>query len=139
MVIAIVVGSVLFALSAIHWYWVAGGKRGSIAAIPSNGSELLFQPSRLATGMVASALALAGWFVLELGGVFAQLLFPDWLLLFGGCALSIVFIARSIGEFRWLGFFKKRRDTVFAKWDSLLYSPLCLCIGIAVMMLVVHL
>lgn len=91
MIIAIVVGSILLALSAVHWYWIAGGKRGLIAAIPSNGSELLFSPSKLATGMVASALAVAGWFVLELGGVFTQLLFPDWLLLFGGWALSIVF------------------------------------------------
>lgn len=43
---------------------VGRGTRGALAAIPSNGSDLLFRPSKAATGIVAGALALAGWFVL---------------------------------------------------------------------------
>ncbi|SDD51165.1 Protein of unknown function [Paenibacillus sp. UNCCL117] len=124
------VGGILLLLSGIHLYWMAGGTRGALAAIPSKGSELLFRPTPVATGVVAGALALAGWFVLELGGVAGRQLFPDWLFGFGGWVLSAVFIIRAAGDFRWVGFFKKQQGTLFAKWDTLLYSPLCLFLGI---------
>ena len=134
-VVTWIVGGVLFLLSGIHLYWMTGGRRGALAAIPSKGSELLFRPTKIATGIVAGALALAGWFVLELGEVVERLLFPDWLFFYGGWALSGVFIIRTVGEFRWIGFFKKQKGTLFAKWDTLLYSPLCLFIGICLVFL----
>ncbi|TCZ78124.1 DUF3995 domain-containing protein [Paenibacillus albiflavus] len=130
-----VVGGILFLLSGIHLYWMAGGRRGALAAIPSKGSELLFRPTNVATGIVAGALALAGWFVLELGEVVEWLLFPDWVFIYGGWVLSAVFIIRAIGDFRWIGFFKKQKGTLFAKWDTMLYSPLCLFIGICLIFL----
>ncbi len=125
-----IVGGVLFLLSGVHLYWMAGGRRGATAAIPSNGSELLFRPSMAATGIVAAALALAGWFVLELGEVVAWHVFPDWLHRYGGWGLAGLFLVRSVGDFRFMGFFKKQKGTLFAKWDTVLYSPLCLFIGI---------
>ncbi|UHA75125.1 DUF3995 domain-containing protein [Paenibacillus sp. 481] len=133
--LAWVTGGILFLLSGVHIYWVLGGKKGAVAAIPSNGSKPLFKPSKIGTLIVAGALAIAGWLVLELG-VMKGLLFPDWLIGYGGWALSIVFILRAIGEFKWLGFFKKERGTLFAKWDSALYSPLCLVIGICIVFIV---
>lgn len=124
-----IVGGVLFLLSGIHLYWMAGGRIGALAAIPSTGSESLFRPTAMATGFVAVALAIAGWFVLELGEVVQRVLFPDWLLIYGGWTLASVFILRAVGDFRWVGFFKKQQRTVFAKRDTVLYSPLCLFIG----------
>ncbi|MFC5401314.1 DUF3995 domain-containing protein [Cohnella soli] len=121
--------SVLFLLSGIHFYWMAGGKLGVFSAIPSRGSELVFYPSNVGTGIVAGALALAGWFVLELGEAVERTLFPDWLLMYGGWVLAFVFIIRTIGDFRWVGFFKKHKGTLFAQRDTMLYSPLCLLIG----------
>jgi hypothetical protein len=53
------------------------------------------------------------------------------------CMVGIIFIARSIGEFRWLGFFKKHRGSAFSKWDTLMYSPLCLLLGAAVIYILV--
>lgn len=53
-----IVGNVLFRLSGIHPYWIAGGRIGALAGIPSNGSESLFRPTGIATGFVAVALAL---------------------------------------------------------------------------------
>ncbi|MCI3926973.1 DUF3995 domain-containing protein [Paenibacillus sp. TRM 82003] len=117
---------------------MAGGNRWVSAVIPSKGmeAERLFQPTKLETGSVAAALALAGWFVLELAGVIERVLYPEWLIVYGGWALSAVFIIRSIGDFRWLGFFKSKQGTLFAKMDTLLYSPLCLLIGIGVIILI---
>ncbi|MFF2092725.1 DUF3995 domain-containing protein [Paenibacillus sp. NPDC058174] len=135
-VIAGIIGSILFVLSGIHLYWVAGGRRGLLAAIPSDGSNIKFQPTKIATSVVAGALALAGLFVIELGEVMERLIFPEWLFRYGGWMLSGVFLLRTVGDFRWIGFFKKQKETSFAKWDTLLYSPLCLFIGIGLIFVV---
>ncbi|MBW5447651.1 DUF3995 domain-containing protein [Cohnella sp. CFH 77786] len=129
-VISWIVGAILFLISGIHLYWMAGGRKGALAAIPSAGSEPVFLPTKIATGIVAGALALSGWFVLELGEAIERLLFPDWLLTYGGWTLAGVFLIRTVGDFRWVGFFKKRKGTLFAKWDTVLYSPLCLFLGL---------
>lgn len=129
------ISGILLLLSAVHWYWVAGGRMGILAAIPSDGSTLLFRPSKLATGAVAGLLILAAWFVLEFGGAVENFLFPKWLLTYGGWVLSTVFILRAIGDFMWVGFFKKRKGTLFAQWDTVLYSPLCLCLGIGLLVI----
>lgn len=129
------VSGVLFVVSGVHVYWMFGGKKGAKAAIPSIGSEAKFRPTILATGIVAGALGIAGWFVLELGEVVERFVFPGWFYTYGGWALSGVFIVRAVGEFRWVGFFKKEKGTLFAKWDSTLYSPLCLFIGICLIVI----
>lgn len=127
------IGGILLLLSGVHWYWVAGGRMGIQAAIPSDGSTMLFQHSKLETGTVAGLLLLVAWFVLEFGEEVEPLIFPKWLLASGGWALSTVFILRTIGDFRWVGFFKERKGTLFTQWDTILYFPLCLCIGIGFM------
>ncbi|WP_336077986.1 DUF3995 domain-containing protein [Paenibacillus sp. 203] len=54
---------------------------------------------------------------------------------YGVGLLSCVFILRSIGDFKWVGFFKRKKGTVFAKWDTVLYSPLCFLLGTAILMI----
>lgn len=130
-----IVSSILFVLSGIHVYWMIGGRLGIEAVIPSRGGEVLFRPTRIATAVVASALALSGWFVLELGGGIEQVLFPNEFYKYGGWFLAIVFLLRTVGDFRLMGFFKKEEDTLFAKLDIVLYSPLCLFIGICMIVL----
>jgi hypothetical protein len=124
-----IIGAILFMLSGIHLYWMAGGEAGAKAVIPSNGSEPLFRPGKAGTGMVAAALALAGWFVLELSGAVERYVFPEWLFSFGGWVLGGIFLLRAIGDLKWVGFFKKQRRTLFATWDTMFYSPLCLFLG----------
>ncbi|MDQ0091207.1 hypothetical protein J2T12_004633 [Paenibacillus anaericanus] len=129
------VGGILFVLSGVHGYWLFGGQVGYKAAIPSTGAAMLFKPSRMGTAVVAILLALAAWFVFELGGVRRPLLssifYP-----YGRWLLSGLFIIRAVGDFRWVGFFKRKKGTVFAKWDSVLYSPLCFLLGSALLIIV---
>ncbi|WP_080832282.1 DUF3995 domain-containing protein [Cohnella massiliensis] len=127
--LALLVGIVSFILSGVHWYWVLGGKKGLLVAVPSREGEPLFRPSKRATGGVAALLAAMGLFVLQLGG-YGEPALPSWLFSPGGWGLSAAFILRAVGDFKWLGFFKSRKGTPFAKWDALLYSPLCLLLGI---------
>ncbi|ALA40506.1 hypothetical protein ABE82_02715 [Paenibacillus peoriae] len=128
------VGGILWVLSGMHLYWVFGGQKGAKAAIPSTGTALLFEPSKIGTSIVAILLALAAWFVLELGGV-TQFLFFSSFHSYGAGLLSCIFILRSIGDFKWVGFFKRKKGTVFAKWDTALYSPLCFLLGTAILII----
>jgi hypothetical protein len=47
-------------------------------------------------------------------------------------ALGIVFAARAIGEFRYVGLFKKERSTGFARADTRYFTPLCIAIAAGV-------
>jgi hypothetical protein len=37
---------------------------------------------------------------------------------------------RAVGDFNYIGFFKRRRTTAFAGLDTRLYSPLALALGL---------
>jgi len=123
--------AILLLLALLHLYWLGGGHAGLAAAIPERDGRPLFAPSALATASVAAALAggavlvsaLAGWLALPL---------PSGLRVALGYGLALVFLARAIGDFRWVGFFKRVRGTRFAAWDSRLYAPLCLGLALGV-------
>ena len=122
--------AVIFAiLSFFHLYWAAGGRFGIAAAIPTAGGEHLFKPSPFATILVAVALFAAMLVVLgriKIWGAFV----PSWIFYWGTWVISLLFLLRTIGDFRYVGFFKSVTDTNFARWDTILFSPLCLFIGI---------
>ncbi len=44
--------------------------------------------------------------------------------------ITVLFLLRAIGEFKYIGFFKKIKTTKFSEMDTKVYSPLCLVIGI---------
>jgi hypothetical protein len=54
---------------------------------------------------------------------------PEWLILLGNWLIPIIFLLRAVGEFKYIGFFKKIKKTTFAHWDDRLFSPLCLLIA----------
>jgi hypothetical protein len=43
--------------------------------------------------------------------------------------MAVVFVVRAVGDFHYCGFFKRVRDTAFARYDTLVYSPLCVVIA----------
>lgn len=124
-----VAAAVLFALATLHAYWALGGRGASSAAIPERSGAQLFRPGRIATWAVAAALACAAVVLLGRMG--------RWSLPFGmlpfkaGCwTLAAVFGARAVGDFRYVGFFKRERSSRFARYDSRFYSPLCLALAV---------
>lgn len=123
---------ILLLLSAVHLYWMTGGRAGASIAVPSRGSEPLVRPGRAATGIVMLALAAAAWLVIELGG-WTRIVYSDPWLRCGGPLLGAVFLLRGVGDFRWLGLFKRCKDTPFARWDTRLYTPLCLLLGATIL------
>jgi hypothetical protein len=116
-------------LSLLHLYWAAGGRWGSEVTVPSTMGKRTMNPSRLATVMVAVALGLALLTILGRLGVFGAVL-PAWIFYWGTLGIAGVFLLRAVGDFKLVGFFKQVRGTGFARWDTRLYSPLCLLISI---------
>jgi hypothetical protein len=121
--------SVFAVLSALHVFWAAGGRTGGVA-IPRQGGDALFRPSPLGTLAVALALAAAAASVAAAAG---------W---FGAAAprragravtyvLSVLFLLRAVGDFRYVGFFKSMGGEPFRSWDTWLFSPLCAAIAVA--------
>jgi hypothetical protein len=126
---AIILSFIFFFLSGLHIYWGLGGRRGLAAAVPrkANGAKRI-NPSAFDCFVVAFLLLGAGIFVL----VRAHLLsinLPSWLLHTGSWVLLVIFTARAIGEFRYVGFFKKVKSSRFARLDTKYYSPLCVLIA----------
>jgi uncharacterized protein DUF3995 len=123
---------ILAALAIIHFYWAFGGTFGKSSAIPSQNGKPLFTPTRFTTipvalGLIAMAAliaAKAGWIAAPANSRFVHA---------GLWVVAAIFLLRAIGDFRYVGFFKRYRDTRFAKLDTLAYSPLCLLLACLMM------
>lgn len=120
---------VFVGLAALHFYWAGGGRLALNGAVPIVDDRALFTPGPLASTAVGLALIAAATIVAVRGGLLALDL-PVWFVQFGTWVLVVVFAVRAVGEFRYFGFFKRVRGTIFARRDSLFYSPLCALISL---------
>lgn len=126
--IGLATAAVLFLLSLLHVYWAAGGSRGSVIVLPEKDGAPLFRPGPGATLVVAALLAGAGLILLARLGLWGAGLAPA-LVRIGSWLVAAAFLGRAVGDFRWVGFFKRVRATPFARWDTWLFSPLCVLVG----------
>ena len=128
--LAAINGIIFFLLAAIHLYWVIGGGAGMDLTIPtdSNGRKL-FRPGRMITLVVALGLllfalcnlAFVGWLQIGLHPLYIR---------YGILVIAIIFLMRAIGDFRYIGLAKRHKQRPFARWDTRLYTPLCLALAI---------
>lgn len=123
MILGLAAAAVLAALSAVHGFWAFGGAPTRGTAVPTTeDGEFLFRPALAATLFVAALLLLGGTTLLGRLGVLGSIL-PAPLYRLGTAGLALVLLARAIGDFRWVGFFKRQRATRFAALDSVVYVP----------------
>ncbi|MCU0438659.1 MAG: DUF3995 domain-containing protein [Raineya sp.] len=128
--VVFVLFSIFLALSSIHVYWAFGGRWGIDAALPTTeDNKKLMNPRFLASMIVGGGLLGFGLIVLQKGKIIS-LLEWNWLNQYGLWIIIFIFLARAIGEFRYVGFFKKVKNTPFGKLDTKFYSPLCFLISI---------
>lgn len=117
-------------LSGIHFYWAFGGKWGASAVIPTkDDTQAVMNPGIVATLIVALGLLAFGLLPLILTEII-HFPIPLWLSNSGLWIIAGIFTLRAIGEFNYVGFFKKHKHTKFGKNDSKIYSPLCLLLGV---------
>jgi hypothetical protein len=133
-IVAVALATVFSLLCALHVAWAFGGKLASGAVIPVVEGRPALQPTRATTLVVAGLLAAAALVVLVRAGVLLAG-FPPILASVACSTLGAILVLRGIGEFRLVGLFKSVRGTSFATWDSWLYSPLALALGLAALWL----
>ncbi len=127
--LAVALAAVLAALAGLHVAWAAAG-RSAGAAVPARADGApLFRPGRGLTLAVALALAAAAALVLGRAGLLPRpgpwARDPAPLYRGGTWALGAVLLLRAVGDFRYVGLFKRERGTRFAALDSRVYTPLC--------------
>jgi hypothetical protein len=120
---------ILGGLSLLHAYWALGGRWGSAYTVPIVNGRRSFDPSPLATWVVCALLGAAAVLVMGKAGWIGNGV-PPILFEAGVWGLSLVFLLRTVGNLRTFGFFKTVTGTDFARWDTWLYSPLCLLISL---------
>ncbi len=116
---------VFFLIGIVHLYWAFGGQKGLRAAIPENEKGPLFEAKSFGTFLIAFTF-FTGSFAAAME-MFAIYLISWQHYLYH--VVGIVFFARAIGEFKYVGFFKKVKGTKFAHYDTFFYSPLCLSVS----------
>ncbi|WP_108808565.1 DUF3995 domain-containing protein [Aquimarina spinulae] len=129
-ILSIILCLIFVVLGGFHFYWLFGGVWGLRKVIPTKGNEknTLAIPkfATLVVGLILVAFGLV--YLIKSGFISVQ--FPNWITIYGYWFIPSIFILRAIGEFKYVGYFKKIKNTEFSKADSKIFSPLCLVIGI---------
>jgi len=127
-IVGYTLAGIFAALSILHVYWAIGGRWGYDVAIPTLDGRNLINPSFMATLTAATVLLLAAIVIIgRIGRGYGAV--PDWFYYWASWVIAAVFFVRAVGDFRICGFFKRVRGTRFARWDTQLFSPLCLLIA----------
>ena len=135
--LCVILMTIFLLLAALHFYWLFGGKWGLMYAFPTkNDHSHIHTPPKIATFLVACILLFLGFMYFAKSGI-STIPIPVWVEKYAYWSVPALFSLRAIGEFKYLGFFKKIKHTRFAKADSRLFSPLCL--GIAILAVLIQL
>lgn len=131
--IALLLVFIFLVLSGIHIYWALGGAWGMAAVIPVRVDQKgVISPGWMASLAVALVLLLFAVVSFMHSSITTIPLTPffNFVKAYGLWPIGGIFILRAIGEFNYVGFFKKYKSSVFGRMDTRFYSPLCLLIGV---------
>jgi len=125
--------------AAFHLHWAFGGRLGYSVSLPQrpDGTPVMAQRLgwwRPGAGAVVIALLLLGALALAAEN-WLTLPLPPLLVRTALALAGAAFILRALVPTPWTGFFKRIRTTRWARYDSWLYSPLFLLLGIALIMI----
>ena len=131
MIFLILINTTIFILlSFLHIYWALGGNWGMSAVLPTlSEGQRRFRTGTY--GRLAIGAAMGGFAFVTIGnmGIFDAYLNRDFTR-YATTAIGLVFLLRAMGDFHYMGFFKKATGTLYPKNDSQYYSPLSLAIAV---------
>ena len=132
MIVFPIINTVIFVLLALlHVYWALGGKWWLKNAIPKTKDTLdvaVFHPGVFITLVVAAGLL--GFGALHFYTLQDAFHFMDAFLPWGIGGIALIFALRAIGDFKYVGLFKRVYNSDFAIYDTRYYIPLCVFISI---------
>ncbi len=137
--LALLAGAAILAIAAFwHVYWALGGRLGWARAIPqkADGTPAFMPGKTLTLGVAAMIAAVAALFWVEAEVASSRFpgiagLWPAWLDVLALSATGSVFVLRAVGNLHSVGFFNRGGNAAFAVADRMVYSPLCLFLGLA--------
>ena len=112
--VAALVSATFVALALWHVQMAFTTSGTESGAVPSEDGKPLFVPSRRATLIVAFALLVFGALVAATAGL-VQVGVSRRLLSWSCYFLALGLVARAVGEFKYVGFFKRVRGSKFGK------------------------
>ncbi|MGG0723634.1 DUF3995 domain-containing protein [Bacillus mycoides] len=127
---------ILFLVSFLHVYWAFGGKWATNSVIPTKAGEKVFTPGTGMTLFIALLLSMAAIILLQQANV-VHFAVPNIIVQVGSWVCMVVFFIRVIGEFHYFGIFKRKKDTQFARMDTVLYVPLCAFLSLSFLLAII--
>lgn len=129
-VLSLILASIFLILSLLHFYWVFGGKWGLDGAMPKM-MQAKVMTEKTRTGFIISTLVVAigllGFMMISLyNSSLIEAPFSHTWLWWITIGMAAIFLLRAIGDFKYVGIFKKEKEGLFARRDSRIYVPLCL-------------
>ncbi|CAL2075397.1 DUF3995 domain-containing protein [Tenacibaculum sp. 190524A02b] len=122
---------VLSFIATLHFYWAFGGKWGISSVIPIKENDVkAIHPKWFATLIVALVILGFSSLYAEKIALVSLAFLPNSITNYGVLVIASIFIIRAIGDFKYVGFFKQIKTTLFAKNDTNYFSPLCLFLGV---------
>jgi hypothetical protein len=133
-----IIGAALLGLLAgVHLYWGCGGRWWTENIVPESEAGVpLFNPGPLGFFGVSVLLAMAAWILLARVGL-VRIPLSDQLVSIGAWTIGVLFLLRAVGDLRYAGIFRSIVGTRFAQWDAVIYTPICLLLGVLVLSLCV--
>lgn len=108
-ILSIILFIIFSVLSGFHFYWLFGGTWGTDYVFPTKSNEPRnYQIPKFATLIVALGLLSFGLLYLIKGGLFTFQI-PNWVNDYAYWIIPSIFMLRAIGEFKYVGFFKKSK------------------------------
>jgi len=135
-ILGILGGLVLFLLGILHFHWAFGGNFAFADTLPTNSAgERVLNPKKRDSAIVGLGLCAFSIIYLVKSGIITVQL-PLIVINYGLWIIIAIFFLRSVGDFKYIGMFKKVKNTDFSSKDSRLYTPIC--ISIALMGLIIE-
>lgn len=123
--------SIIFSsIAVLHFYWGVGGRWAIDSVAPTNakGEKVLRTTPASCFVVCAGLLFFASFYFIQV--IKIELPLPDSLFTAVGWIIPGIFLLRSIGDFNYVGFTKKIKDTTFGRLDTTYFAPLCLLIAV---------
>lgn len=131
-VLAILISIVLIVLAILHFFWALFGIKEPEAIVPTSiGSNQVKTPNKIMAVLVG--LILLGFAFVFINKI-SNYVDYAWLR-YVSIGIGVIFIIRAFGDFKYVGFFKTAKNSKFSALDTKYYSPLCLLMGVLVLIL----
>ena len=134
--LGILAATAILAISLVHFYWALGGRKWANIVFPqfAGTDKPIFTAGNWAT--VAVAFIFLGFssviFLTTFGAVLR--IANHWIDI-SVWLIAALFLLRAIGDFKYVGFTKSVRSTNFAAYDSKVFTPLSLTIGLMIVVM----